>query len=112
MRIPDRKLNRFAGYDYSRDGMYFVTICVHDLVEWFGRVDGGAVVLDTVGAIVAEQWQWLGQQYPYVDLGPYAIMPNHIHALIGMQNPVGNGRDRSGPVATRPVPTGVNRCRG
>ena len=29
-------------------------------------------------------------------------MPNHIHALIGIDTPVGNGRDRSGPVATGP----------
>ncbi len=32
---------------------------------------------------------------PCVDLGPYVIMPNHIDALIGIDNPVGNGRDRS-----------------
>ncbi|MBN1863746.1 MAG: hypothetical protein JW808_02470 [Victivallales bacterium] len=30
-----------------------------------------------------------------MDLGPYVIMPNHIHALIGIVNPVGNGLDRS-----------------
>ena len=79
MKIPDRKLNRLAGYDYSRDGLYFVTI----------------VVLNDIGTIVNERWQWLWQQYPYVDLGAYVVMPNHIHALIGTNNPVGNGRDRS-----------------
>ncbi len=42
-----------------------------------------------------EQWQWLGQQYQYVNMGPYVIMPNHIQALIGIVNPVGNGLDRS-----------------
>ena len=102
MKIPDRKLNRLPGYDYSRDGLYFVTICVHDRTEWFGRVADGVVLLNAIGTIADEQWQWLGQQYPYVDLGPYVIMPNHIHALIGIDNPVGNGRDRSGPVATGP----------
>ena len=73
MKIPDRKRNRLAGYDYSRDGLYFVTICVHDRTEWFGRVENGAVVLNDIGAITDERWQWLGQQYPYVDLGPYVI---------------------------------------
>ena len=34
--------------------------------------------------------------------GLHVIMPNHIHALIGTNNPVGTGRDRSGPVATGP----------
>ena len=30
LKGPDRKRNRLAGYDYSRDGLYFVTISVHD----------------------------------------------------------------------------------
>ena len=95
MKRPDRKRNRLAGYDYSRDGLCFVTICVHDRTEWFGRVADSVVVLNDIGTIVNERWQWLGQQYPYVDLGPYVVMPNHIHALIGTNNPVGNGLDRS-----------------
>ena len=95
MKRPDRKRNRLAGYDYSRDGLYFVTICVHDRTEWFGCVADGVVLLNDIGTIADEQWQWLGQQYQYVDLGSYVIMPNHIHALIGIDNPVGNGLDRS-----------------
>ena len=70
-------------------------------------MEDGVVVLNDGGAIVEERWQWLGQQYPYVALGPFVIMPNHIHALTGIQTSVGNGRDRSGS-----VPTGANRCRG
>ena len=105
MKIPDRKRNRLAGYDYSRDGLYFVTICVHNRTEWFGRVADGVVVLNDIGRIADEQWRWLGQQYPYVDLGPYVIMPNHIHALIRANNPVGNGRDRSAGNARRVAPS-------
>jgi len=51
--------------------------------EWFGRVADGVVLLNDIGTIADEQWQWLGQQYQYVDLGPYVILPDHIHALIG-----------------------------
>jgi len=82
MKRPDRKRNRLPGYDYSRDGMYFVTVFTHDRIEWFGCVEDGAVVLNGIGTIADEQWQWLGKQYPYVVLGPYVVMPNHIHALI------------------------------
>ena len=82
--------------------MYFVTLCTHDRIEWFGDVQDNAVMLNRTGKTVADRWQWLAQQYPYVNLGPYVIMPNHIHALITIQQPVGTGRDRSGPVATGP----------
>ncbi|MBN1864818.1 MAG: hypothetical protein JW808_07955 [Victivallales bacterium] len=58
------------------------------------RTDG-VVLLNDIGTIADDQWQWLGQQYQCVDLEPYVIMPNHIHALIGIVNPVGNGLDRS-----------------
>jgi hypothetical protein len=71
MKRPDRKRNRLSGYDYSRDGLYFVTICVHGRTEWFGCVADGVVMLNGIGTIADEQRQWLGQQYPYVDLGPY-----------------------------------------
>ena len=49
MKRPDRKRNRLAGYDYSRAGLYFVTICVHDRTEWFGRVTDGVVLLNDIG---------------------------------------------------------------
>ena len=72
MNRPDRKRNRLGGYDYSRDGLYFLTICVHERIEWFGRVAQGVVLLNETGRIADERRQWLCRQYPYVDLGPSA----------------------------------------
>lgn len=52
------------------------------------------------GIIAFEQWKWLGNQYPYIDLISFIIMPDHVHGIIYIDgdyfnNYVGNGRDRS-----------------
>jgi REP element-mobilizing transposase RayT len=89
------------GYDYSSNNLYFVTSCVQDRVCCFGRVAEGTaragtarelsvhdanasaeMVLNEFGKIVNHQLQWLENQYPYVVLHHYIVMPNHIHAII------------------------------
>lgn len=95
--MKNRKANRLKGYDYSKNNLYFVTICVQDRVCCFGSViqvatanhleqhlpDEKAVMnLNSHGIIVQKQIEWLSQQYPYIDLHNYVIMPNHIHMLL------------------------------
>lgn len=36
--MKNRKRNRLKGYDYSRDNLYFVTICVQNMVCCLGEV--------------------------------------------------------------------------
>ena len=90
------------GFDYSSNNLYFVTSCVQDRVCCFGNVVGTArelsvrdinnpnndddksakMELNEFGIIVNNQLQWLENQYPYVVLHHYIVMPNHIHAII------------------------------
>lgn len=94
----NRKLNRLEGYDYSRNALYFVTSCVEDRVCCFGEIQEGAMVLNEYGKIAERQLDWLEEQYPYVDLHAAVVMPNHIHAIIEINNrtvSVGTGRDLS-----------------
>jgi putative transposase len=94
--LPNRKLNRLQGYDYSQSGYYFVTICTKNRINWFGAIEHDKVILNASGYIVRRQWEWLAEQYPYVHLDAYAVMPDHIHGIIQIvQGGVGNGRDRS-----------------
>jgi hypothetical protein len=39
--ILHRRTIRLADYDYSREGAYFVTICVHDRECLFGEIGKG-----------------------------------------------------------------------
>lgn len=51
------------------------------------------MLLSKKGNIALEQWHWLGNQYPYIDLISFVIMPDHVHGIIYI-DAVGNGRDR------------------
>jgi putative transposase len=77
-----RKRMRLEGYDYSNDNCYFVTSNVQDMVCCFGEITNGKMALNEFGKIAEEQWHWLGEQYPYVVLHAFVVMPNHIHGII------------------------------
>lgn len=40
------------------------------------------MVLNQYGLIVEERIKWLSQQYPYVKIHNYKIMPNHFHFIL------------------------------
>ncbi len=97
-RLP----NRLQGYDYSRNALYFVTSCVEDRVCCFGEIRNGQMSPNDYGQIAEQQLQWLEQQYPYIVLHSFVVMPNHIHGIIEIDNRmvgtgrvVGTGRDQS-----------------
>ena len=48
---------RLFGYDYSRDGYYFVTICMVDCQCFFGRVVNGKMELNDIGRLACEFWK-------------------------------------------------------
>lgn len=90
MTQPKRKHPRLRDYDYSRTGVYFLTICTKDrapiLSEIVGRGLAPAEVrLFTAGRIAAggvgESVQTVSQS---TDRGT-VIMPNHIHLLLSLR---------------------------
>jgi len=102
--MHERKPNRLQGYDYSTDNLYFVTSCVHNRICCFGETSEQQMILSEYGKIAEKQWYWLGEQYPYVVLHEFIVMPNHIHGIIEIDRtripiPVGTGRDLSLPVS-------------
>ncbi len=102
--MRERKLNRLSGYDYSTAGSYFITICIKNRECMFGEILDGEMKLNESGKITDEQWKWLFQQYNYIRMDEYVIMPNHFHGIIHI---VGNGNiPMYGTVAT--VPRGDN----
>ena len=70
------------GYDYAQDNLYFVTICVKDMVCSFWDIENQKMILNSFGEIVKKQWFWLAEQYAYIELHAFVVMPNHIHGII------------------------------
>ena len=80
--LPERRSIRLNGYDYSLAGLYFVTICCHDKICRFGRVDNEEMVLNQYGQIAQDEWLRLSERFPNFELDVFQIMPNHIHGIV------------------------------
>ncbi len=78
----NRQSIRLKGYDYSKAGNYFVTICVKDKERILGEINDGIVSLSDIGKIADQCWQKIPEHFPNVQLDEYVIMPNHIHGVI------------------------------
>jgi putative transposase len=46
------------------------------------------MILNEIGIIANNQLEWLQNQYPYIILHSYIVMPNHIHAVIEIDSNV------------------------
>ena len=86
-----RRSIRLKGYDYTQAGAYFVTVCAHGRECLFGEVAEGEMRLNDYGRIVASTWEWLAEQYPYVELDEWVVMPNHVHGIVVMVDDTGRG---------------------
>ena len=88
--LPSRRHPRLRDYDYSRNGVYFLTICTRNrapiLSEIVGRGLAPAEVrLLTAGRIAAEEMENLPKRFPRVRMEASVIMPNHIHLLLSLR---------------------------
>lgn len=76
-----RKSLRNKNIDY-RKGRYFVTIQVAHNKYLLGAIVGTQCVLNELGKDVENALVGLQQKYPELELGPYVIMPNHVHMIL------------------------------
>ena len=82
--IHHRRSIRLKGYDYSRAGAYFITICTHGRECILGDLVDGEMRLNEYGDIARGEWLNLPNRYPDIELDAVVIMPNHIHAIIAI----------------------------
>ena len=87
--LPVRKSIRLKGYDYSRAGYYFVTICVKNRHEMLGKVVGRDVLIAPPHVQLSEYGEIADKHINKINLvcdgfrvDKYVIMPNHIHMII------------------------------
>lgn len=106
--MKKRKLNRLNNFDYTTQTVYFVTTNTHQFKHHFGKVINGKMHLNLCGEIVRNQILWLEENYKYVQLHNFVIMPNHVHILLEInQGRIGRDRSLCCVVRSRPVPTDV-----
>ena len=101
-QIHHRRSIRLKGYDYSQQGLYFITMCVQNRKNLFGKIDSvGATLrglpemrLNDAGKMVERWYCELENKYPDKQCHEMIIMPNHIHYIIENLN-VGIQIDRT-----------------
>jgi REP element-mobilizing transposase RayT len=89
--IHHRKSIRIKEYDYSQSGYYFVTICVKNRLQLFGKIENGEMILNEFGVIVEDIWFDLPNHILNLQLDYYYIMPNHLHCIFILNENVGAG---------------------
>ena len=110
---PNRRSIRLPGYDYASAGWYFVTIICHKRQRLFGEVvraygirpQEPKVILSRLGMFVEEDWLKTAELRPEVELGEFVVMPNHFHAIIGL-----NGNHSTDDTAPNPAMSTTGVC--
>ena len=90
-----RKTVRLKEYDYTKEGMYFVTICIKNREYLLGEIIDADIILSEYGEIIKEELLKLSERFKDIEIYSYVIMPNHIHSII--EN-LGNNKNRLGNV--------------
>ena len=80
--LPRRKNIRLKDYDYSKEGMYFITICIKNRIELLGKITNNAIKLTKEGVIVEENIKMIEEIYSNIKIDEYIVMPNHIHIIL------------------------------
>ena len=96
--IHNRKAIRLKDYDYSQEGLYFITICSHNKECIFGEIVGAGssrptdnllmdinepkIILNKNGIIIKNEYINLRNKYRNIKCHEYVIMPNHFHCII------------------------------
>ena len=62
--------------------MYYVTICTHNRERFFCNVTDGKMHLSEAGEIANRFWKEIPEHFPFVRLGKYVIIPDHVHGII------------------------------
>ena len=80
-RFPVRKNPRMKHYDYRTPNYYFITMCTHEKQCMFGMGDR----LTAYGLLAQQGLAELEQHFPDIKVDKFVVMPNHVHAILVLQ---------------------------
>jgi putative transposase len=84
--MNSRRSLRIKDFDYSQNNYYFVTICSFNSVNIFGQLDEETVILNSIGVIASNCLTQIPKHFSNVIIDEHLVMPNHIHAIIIINN--------------------------
>ena len=78
----NRQSIRLQGYDYSKEGLYFITICCQNRLHRFGKIVNDKMMLSDAGKQAQICWLAIPKHFTNVVLHDFVVMPNHIHGIV------------------------------
>ena len=111
--LQKRRPLRMQGYDYSEQGLYFLTVCVKDKEKILCDIVGGGVLdaprpeLTAVGKIVDKYIKSINNTQN-VTIEKYVIMPDHIHLLVFVENEGYYGTSRTPSPTNNIIPKTIS----
>ncbi|MBP6386701.1 MAG: hypothetical protein KA313_10100 [Pseudarcicella sp.] len=94
--IHHRKSIRLNEYDYSQEGLYFITMCVQNRENIFGDIENHKLTLNPLGEIAQKEWLNTINIRDNIKLHEFIIMPNHIHGIIEITKNKSKPEDNQG----------------
>jgi putative transposase len=89
---------RKPNWDYGSHGLYFITICTHERIHYFGKMEEDSSTFTETQGIVSlretaiaevarKNWLSIPKYHPYIELDDFVIMPNHLHGILFINRP-------------------------
>ena len=74
--------NRLRGWNYSSDGIYFITIVTAGRECVFGEIQSNQMIYNAFGKIAVAEWHKSFEMRQELFLDEFILMPNHLHAIV------------------------------
>jgi putative transposase len=73
---------------FAAHGAYFITLCAYHNRYLFGAATGSPPAINRLGKLAEDEWRRLAELKPAVQLDAFAALPNHLHAIISVDDKV------------------------
>ena len=102
--IQHNQHRRAEWQDYGSCGLYMITLCIDGRHPFFGYLEGNIkairgttdfphIVLSTLGRTILEnELPQILRLYPQIEIWQAAIMPDHLHLLLYIREPLPQGK--------------------
>jgi putative transposase len=87
-----RRSIRLEGYDYSKEGFYFVTLGSRDQMQLFGKIKNCEFFPSKIGTILEDRWLRIPEFFETVVVHEFVLMPDHMHGIIEIAGDVLSSR--------------------
>ncbi|MCZ2480837.1 transposase [Aquirufa nivalisilvae] len=83
---------RKPNWDYRRPGVYYITLVTKNRIHFFGSIvkripnSDNEMHLSELGKLADKFWQEIPLHFPFVELGNFVIMPDHMHGMLIIKN--------------------------